>query len=101
MCRVANGYIGRNVSTQFTSGLESWTVVNEQGILICIVSYATKHKMKVACQTKPCCGFHMNLCLECISFLSSMIFHGTIIYCSLTGLPQPEGEGGGGTGQTL
>lgn len=31
ICKVANGYTGRNISNQFTSGLEGWMVVNEQG----------------------------------------------------------------------
>lgn len=31
VCKVANGYTGRNISNQFTSGLEGWMVVNEQG----------------------------------------------------------------------
>ena len=32
VCKVADGFTGRNISTQFTSGLDLWTVVNEQGM---------------------------------------------------------------------
>lgn len=31
VCKAADGYTGRNISNQFTSGLEGWTVINEQG----------------------------------------------------------------------
>ena len=36
MCKVADGYTGRNISNQFTSGLEGWTVVNEQGMFVLV-----------------------------------------------------------------
>lgn len=34
VCKEADGYVGRNISNQFTSGLEGWTVVDERGTLL-------------------------------------------------------------------
>lgn len=34
MCDKAEGYAGRNISNDFTRGLNGWTVINEQGTQI-------------------------------------------------------------------